>query len=81
MVMNAKLYLPEEYEGQCGEYRDQDGGGPDHVAEERRHFNLILFRDRFDHEVRRIADIRVGSHEYGTAGNRHQNDTGRPGEA
>lgn len=77
-IFNARsiMFLQEENERYYNERRNQNGGRPGHVTEERRHGNAVFFRDGFDHKVRRIADIGVGAHENRAAGDGSQYGVG-----
>src|SRR6478672_6547690 len=67
----------EKNECHCNEQRYQHSARPRHVAEERRHPDTPLFRDRLHHQIRCIADVTVGAHEDGAAGNCCQRRTQR----
>ena len=52
--------------------------GPEHVAEEARHLDAALVRDRIDHEIRRIADIGQRAHEHRAHRDRRERRRERP---
>src|SRR5690349_17992496 len=55
----------EEDEREHDEQRHQHGARPGHVAEEAGHGDAALLGNRLDHQVGRVADVRVGAHEHG----------------
>lgn len=59
-------FLHIEQQGIDDKYRVQDQYRPADIREEARHLDAILFRDRLDHEIRGVADIRIGTHEDST---------------
>lgn len=53
-------FLHIEQQGVDDKYRVQDQYRPADIREESGHLDAILFCDRLDHEIRCIADIRIG---------------------
>ena len=64
----AKLAEPNK--AHHDEQRNQNTSRPSNVAKEARHLHAAIFHDGFDHQVGRIADVRVRAHEHRACGNR-----------
>ena len=67
-------FLHIEQQGIDDKYRVQDQYRPADICEKAGHLDAILFRDRLDHKIRGVADIRIGPHEDGTCGDRFQHE-------
>ena len=73
-IYTAPFFLHIEQQGIDDKYRVQDQYRPADIREEAGHFDAILFCDRLNHEIRSVADIRIGPHEDGTCGDRFQHE-------
>ena len=67
-------FLHIEQQGIDDKYRVQDQYRPADIREEAGHLDAILFCDRLDHEIRGVADIRIGPHEDSACGDRFQHE-------
>jgi hypothetical protein len=56
--------LSKKDQSQNDEERNQYRYGVNEVASKRRHLHVVVFGNAFHHEVRPVADIAVGAHEY-----------------
>ena len=66
------LILQEKNQHINQKYRNQAAQRPCHVSKERWHFDTVFFSNGTHHKVWCVTNIRVRSHEYSTAGNRHE---------